>query len=164
MRATVTNLRLGVEEILAMTAGPAELLPAPALMAFTLGSHVILLPLGAAFPFLVLIANFIGLKMKDPTALLLAQRWSQVMAVLFAVGAVSGTVLSFEMGLLWPWLIGIYGDVFGMPISMEGIFFFVEAIFVLRRNTPRVSWGRSPWRAASGAGVWRNTPTYCRNR
>jgi cytochrome d ubiquinol oxidase subunit I len=113
-----------------MTADPAELLAARTLMAFTLGSHIILVPLGVAFPVIVLIANFIGLKRNDPAALLLAQRWSQVMAVLFAVGAVSGTVLSFEMGLLWPGLTGIYGDVFGLPISMEGIFFFLEAIFV----------------------------------
>ena len=113
-----------------MTADPAELLAARTLMAFTLGSHIILVPLGVAFPALVLIANFIGLKRNDPVALTLAQRWSHVMAVLFAVGAVSGTVLSFEMGLLWPGLTGIYGDVFGLPFSMEGIFFFLEAIFI----------------------------------
>src|SRR4051795_9508846 len=94
-----------------MTADPAELLAARWLMAFTLGTHIILVPLGVAFPFIVLIANFIGLKRRDAVALTLAQRWSQVMAVLFAVGAVSGTVLSFEMGLLWPGLTGIFGDV-----------------------------------------------------
>src|SRR5215471_10356570 len=113
-----------------MTADPAELLAARTLMAFTLGSHIILVPLGVAFPALVLIANFIGLKRDDPVALTLAQRWSHVMAVLFAVGVVSGTVLSFEMGLLWPGLTGIYGDVFGLPIAIEGIFFFLEAIFI----------------------------------
>ena len=113
-----------------MTADPGEVLAARTLMAFTLGSHIILVPLGVAFPLIVLIANFIGLKRNDPVALTLAQRWSQIMAVLFAVGAVSGTVLSFEMGLLWPGLTGVFGDVFGLPISMEGIFFFLEAIFV----------------------------------
>jgi cytochrome d ubiquinol oxidase subunit I len=113
-----------------MSADPADLLAARLLMAFTLGSHIILVPLGVAFPALVLIANFLGLKRKDATALMLAQRWSQVMAVLFAVGAVSGTVLSFEMGLLWPGLTGVFGSVFGLPIGMEGIFFFLEAIFV----------------------------------
>jgi cytochrome d ubiquinol oxidase subunit I len=113
-----------------MSADPADLLAARMLMAFTLGFHIILVPLGVAFPALVLIANFIGLKRKDRTALALAQRWSQVMAVLFAVGAVSGTVISFEMGLLWPGLTGLYGSVFGLPIGMEGIFFFLEAIFV----------------------------------
>jgi cytochrome d ubiquinol oxidase subunit I len=113
-----------------MTADPAELLAARSLMAFSLGSHIILVPLGVAFPALVLIANYIGLKRKDLVALTLAERWSHVMAVLFAVGAVSGTVLSFEMGLLWPGLTGIYGDVYGLPFSVEGIFFFLEAIFI----------------------------------
>jgi cytochrome d ubiquinol oxidase subunit I len=113
-----------------MTADPADLLAARTLMAFTLGAHIILVPLGVAFPALVLIANFIGLRRNDPAALKLAQRWTSVIAVLFAVGAVSGTVLSFEMGLLWPGLTGIFGDVFGLPISMEGIFFFLEAIFI----------------------------------
>jgi cytochrome d ubiquinol oxidase subunit I len=113
-----------------MPADPAELLAARWLMAFTLGSHIILVPLGVAFPAIVLIANYIGLKKQDLVALTLAQRWSHVMAVLFAVGAVSGTVLSFEMGLLWPGLTGVFGDVFGLPFSVEGIFFFLEAIFI----------------------------------
>jgi cytochrome d ubiquinol oxidase subunit I len=107
-----------------------ELIAARSLMAFSLGSHIILVPLGVAFPALVLIANFIGLKRNDPVALRLAQRWSHIMAVLFAVGAVSGTVLSFEMGLLWPGLTGVFGDVYGLPFSVEGIFFFLEAIFI----------------------------------
>jgi cytochrome d ubiquinol oxidase subunit I len=113
-----------------MTADPAELIAARTLMAFTLGSHIILVPLGVTFPVMVLIANFIGLKRNDGVALLLAQRWSHIMAVLFAVGAVSGTVLSFEMGLLWPGLTGVFGDVYGLPFSVEGIFFFLEAIFI----------------------------------
>jgi cytochrome d ubiquinol oxidase subunit I len=113
-----------------MTADATDVLAARLLMAFTFYLHVILVPLGVAFPAIVLIANFIGLKRQDQVALTLARRWSQVMAVLFAVGVVSGTVLSFEMGLLWPGLTGIYGDVFGLPISVEGIFFFLEAIFI----------------------------------
>src|SRR5215469_6894856 len=126
-----------------MTADPAEVLAARMLMAFTLGSHIILVPLGVAFPFLVVIANYIGLKRNDPAAILLAKRWSQIVAILFAVGAVSGTVLSFEMGLLWPGLTGIFGDVFGLPISMEGIFFFLEAIFI---TIYIYGWNRvSPW-------------------
>src|SRR4051812_23097589 len=111
-------------------ADPAELLAARWLMAFTLGTHIILGPLGVAFPAIVLIANYSGLKKRDAVAITLAQRWSQVMAVLFAVGAVSGTVLSFEMGMLWPGLTGVFGDVFGLPFSVEGIFFFLEAIFI----------------------------------
>jgi cytochrome d ubiquinol oxidase subunit I len=61
---------------------------------------------------------------------MLAKRWSKAMAVLFAVGAVSGTILSFEMGILWPGLMGPYGDVIGLPFTLEGVSFFTEAIFI----------------------------------
>ncbi|MFE9957199.1 cytochrome ubiquinol oxidase subunit I [Micromonospora sp. NPDC005299] len=111
-------------------ADPAQLLPAREQMAFTLGFHIILVPFGVAFTFLMLIANARGIRRNDETALLLARRWSQVAAVLFAVGAVSGTVLSFELGLLWPRLMGNYGAAFGIPFAIEGLFFFLEAIFV----------------------------------
>jgi len=107
-----------------------ELLPARSQMAFTLGFHIILACLGVAFPALMLIANYIGLKRDDPVALELAQRWSKVAAVTFAVGAVTGTVLSFEFGLLWPAFTGRFGDVFGILFAIEGIFFFLEAIFI----------------------------------
>ncbi len=109
---------------------PAELLAARAQMAFTLGFHIILACLGVALPTIVLIANAIGLRRHDPAALLLARRWSTVMAVTFAVGAVTGTVLSFEMGLLWPVLMGRFGGAFGIPFAVEGLFFFLEAIFI----------------------------------
>jgi cytochrome bd ubiquinol oxidase subunit I len=157
-----------------MTADPAELLAARMMMAFTLGSHIILVPLGVAFPAIVLIANFIGLKKDDQVALTLARRWSHIMAVLFAVGAVSGTVLSFEMGLLWPGLTGIFGDVFGLPFGLEGIFFFLEAIFVtiyiygwkhLRPWTHFWSGVVLPFVAVGGtfsiisANGWMNSPT-----
>jgi cytochrome d ubiquinol oxidase subunit I len=99
-------------------------------MAFTLGFHIILVPFGVAFTFIMMVANYRGLRRGDEEAMLLAQRWSQVAAVLFAVGAVSGTVLSFEMGLLWPGLMGRFGAAYGLPFSVEGIFFFLEAIFV----------------------------------
>jgi cytochrome d ubiquinol oxidase subunit I len=99
-------------------------------MAFTLGFHIILVPFGVAFTFLMLIANYRGIRKRDDDALLLARRWSRVAAVLFAVGAVSGTVLTFEMGLLWPGLMGRYGAAYGIPFSVEGIFFFLEAIFL----------------------------------
>jgi cytochrome bd ubiquinol oxidase subunit I len=109
---------------------PSQLLPAREQMAFTLGFHIILVPFGVAFTFITMIANYRGLRRKDGDALVLAQRWSKVAAVLFAVGAVSGTVLSFEMGLLWPGLMGRYGAAYGIPFAVEGIFFFLEAIFV----------------------------------
>ena len=99
-------------------------------MAFTLGFHIILASIGVAFPALMLIANYIGLKKDDPVALELARRWSKVAAVTFAVGAVTGTVLSFEFGLLWPAFTGRFGDVFGILFAIEGIFFFLEAIFI----------------------------------
>ena len=109
---------------------PGELVAARSQMAFTLGFHIILACLGVALPSLVLIANAVGLRRRDPVALLLARRWSLVMAVTFAVGAVTGTVLSFEMGLLWPVLMGRFGGAFGIPFAIEGLFFFLEAIFI----------------------------------
>ena len=99
-------------------------------MAFTLGFHIILASIGVAFPAMMLIANYRGLKHDDSDALLLARRWSKVVAVTFAVGAVTGTVLSFEFGLLWPAFTGRFGKVFGVLFAIEGIFFFLEAIFI----------------------------------
>ncbi len=99
-------------------------------MAFTLAFHIILVPLGVSWAFLALIANYRGVKHGDEDAMLLAQRWSKYMAVTFAVGAVTGTVLSFEFGLLWPRFMGQWGQAFGIPFAFEGIFFFTEAIFV----------------------------------
>jgi cytochrome bd ubiquinol oxidase subunit I len=115
---------------IAFLAEPAQLLPAREQMAFTLMFHIILVPLGVALPALMLIANYKGLRRNDPVALKLARRWSHAAALTFAVGAASGTVLSFEMGLLWPGLTGRFGDVFGIPFAMEGIAFFLEAILV----------------------------------
>jgi cytochrome d ubiquinol oxidase subunit I len=99
-------------------------------MAFTLGSHIILVPLGVSWAFMALVANYRGIKKNDPDALLLAQRWSKYMAVTFAVGAVTGTVLTFEFGLLWPNFMGRWGEAFGVPFAIEGLFFFLEAIFI----------------------------------
>jgi cytochrome d ubiquinol oxidase subunit I len=103
---------------------------ARAQMAFTLAFHIILVPLGVSWAFLTLIANYRALKHDDRDALRLAQRWSKYMAVTFAVGAVTGTVLSFEFGLLWPRFMGQWGAAFGVPFAFEGLFFFTEAIFV----------------------------------
>jgi cytochrome bd ubiquinol oxidase subunit I len=99
-------------------------------MAFTLGFHIVLACFGVAFPALMLIAHYIGLRRDDPVAIELARRWSKVAAVTFAVGAVTGTVLSFEFGLLWPEFTSRFGDVFGVLFAVEGIFFFLEAIFI----------------------------------
>ncbi len=113
-----------------LLAAASQLAPARSQMAFTLGFHIILACLGVGFPALMLIANYLGLRRKDPVALELAQRWSKVAAVTFAVGAVTGTVLSFEFGLLWPEFTDRFGEVFGVLFTIEGIFFFLEAIFL----------------------------------
>ena len=99
-------------------------------MAFTLAMHIILVPLGVSWAAMTLIANYKAIKHDDRDALLLAQRWSKYMAVTFAVGAVTGTVLSFEFGLLWPRFMGQWGQAFGVPFAFEGLFFFTEAVFV----------------------------------
>ena len=99
-------------------------------MAFTLATHIILVPLGVSWAFMALIANYRGIKKNDPDALELAQRWSKYMAVTFAVGAVTGTVLTFEFGLLWPNFMDRFGAAFGIPFTVEGLFFFLEAIFI----------------------------------
>src|SRR5271155_4370509 len=123
-----------------------DVVPARAQMATTLGFHIILACFGIALPAFVLLAEFIGLRRHDETAMRLARRWSQVMAVLIAVGAVTGTVLSFEMGLLWPGLMRQYGAVLGLPFGVEGLFFFLEAIF-----TGIYLWG---WRRLPGWAHW----------
>src|SRR3954453_21247361 len=99
-------------------------------MAFTLGFHIVLACLGVGLPAIILIANWIGLRRGDEVALDLAKRWSKVAAVTFVVGAITGTVISFEMGLLWPEFMRRFGEVFGLAFALEGIFFFTEAIFI----------------------------------
>jgi cytochrome bd ubiquinol oxidase subunit I len=108
----------------------ADLGAARSQMAFTLGFHIILACIGVGFPAIILVANYLGLRRNDADALRLAQRWSKVAAVTFVVGAITGTVLSFEMGLLWPEFMRRFGDVFGLAFALEGIFFFTEAIFI----------------------------------
>src|SRR5258708_40351154 len=99
-------------------------------LAFTVATHIILVPLGVSWAFMALVANARAIRRNDTDALRLAQRWSKVMAVTFAVGAVTGTVLSFEFGLLWPRFMGRFGAAYGIPFVVEGIFFFLEAIFI----------------------------------
>jgi cytochrome d ubiquinol oxidase subunit I len=128
-----------------------NLLAARELMAFTLAFHIVLASFGIAFPAIILIANWLGLKRDDAEALRLARRWSKAMAVMFAVGAVTGTVLSFEFGLLWPRFMERYGDAFGIAFAIEGLFFFTEAIFLA---VYIYGWKRlSPW-----AHFWSGVP------
>ncbi len=115
---------------LPLAASASNLLAAREQMAFTLGFHIVLSCLGVALPATILVANYIGLKKRDEAAIELAKRWSKAMAVTFAVGAVTGTVLSFEFGLLWPQFMNRFGAAFGVAFAIEGIFFFLEAIFL----------------------------------
>src|SRR6478752_10211819 len=120
-------------------------------MAFTLGFHIVLACLGVALPATILTANWLGLKRDDKDAMRLAQRWSKAMGVTFAVGAVTGTVLSFEFGLLWPNFMARFGDAFGIAFAVEGLFFFTEAIFL---GIYLYGWKRlSPW-----AHFWSGVP------
>jgi cytochrome bd ubiquinol oxidase subunit I len=119
------------DSVTLLAADSSQVLPARQMMALTLGFHIILVPFGVAFTAIMLIANHRGIRHGDQDAMLLPRRWSMPAGVLFAVGAVSGTVLSFELGLLWPpGLMGRFGAAFGIPFAVEGLFFFVEAIFV----------------------------------
>ncbi len=117
-------------DLLPLAASESNLLAAREQMAFTLGFHIVLSCIGVALPATMLVANYVGLKKGDEPALELARRWSKAMAVTFAVGAVTGTVLSFEFGLLWPEFMDRFGAAFGVAFAIEGIFFFVEAIFL----------------------------------
>jgi cytochrome bd ubiquinol oxidase subunit I len=117
-------------DALPLAASASNLLAAREQMAFTLGFHIVLSCLGVALPATILVANYIGLKRNDADAMELAKRWSKAMAVTFAVGAVTGTVLTFEFGLLWPRFMDRFGAAFGIAFAIEGIFFFLEAIFL----------------------------------
>ncbi len=117
-------------DALPLAASASNLLAAREQMAFTLGFHIVLSCLGVALPATILVANYIGLKKGDEAAIELAKRWSKAMAITFAVGAVTGTVLSFEFGLLWPKFMDRFGAAFGIAFAIEGIFFFLEAIFL----------------------------------
>ncbi|MEV6862036.1 cytochrome ubiquinol oxidase subunit I [Streptosporangium subroseum] len=115
---------------LAGPASPADLAAARLQMALSLGWHIVLACLGVGMPALLLFTEWRAIRTGDGDYLRLARRWATAVGVLFAVGAVSGTILSFEMGLLWPGLMGTYGQVIGLPFAMEGIAFFIEAIFL----------------------------------
>jgi cytochrome d ubiquinol oxidase subunit I len=99
-------------------------------MALSLGWHIVIACFGVGFPLIILAAEWRALRTGRSVYLTLARRWAAALAVLFAVGAVSGTILSFEMGILWPGLMERFGEVFGLPFAIEGIAFFIEAIFI----------------------------------
>jgi cytochrome d ubiquinol oxidase subunit I len=119
-----------VTQVLASAATEADFRAARIQMALSLGWHIIVACFGVGMPALVLLAEWRAQRTGDVVYRLLARRWARGMGVLFAVGAVSGTILSFELGLLWPGLMGRYGEVIGLPFALEGIAFFIEAIFL----------------------------------
>jgi cytochrome d ubiquinol oxidase subunit I len=143
-------------------------------MGTSLAFHIVFAMLGVGLPVMMLIVEGIGLRTGNQEWLRLARRWSSAFGVLFAVGAVSGTVLSFELGLLWPGFMGFAGGIIGLPFSMEGFAFFIEAIFLglylygWGRLPARVHWlctiplavsgGASAWFVTT-ANAWMNSPT-----
>ncbi|MDQ7907202.1 cytochrome ubiquinol oxidase subunit I [Phytohabitans sp. ZYX-F-186] len=119
-------------------------------MALSLGWHIVIASFGVGMPAVTLFAEWRGYRTGDPVYTRLAHRWAKSMGVLFAVGAVSGTILSFEMGLLWPGLMDRYGDVIGLPFALEGFAFFIEAIFL---GIYLYAWDRLPPRAHLLSGI-----------
>jgi cytochrome d ubiquinol oxidase subunit I len=119
--------------ILAQAFGPVEqqhLLEARQMQALSFAAHIPLVCFGIAFPAMVLIMEWLGQRTGDPLYRTIARRWSRVMIALFAVGVITGTVLSFEMGVLWPNFTATFGGVFGLGFAIEGFSFFMEAIFI----------------------------------
>jgi cytochrome d ubiquinol oxidase subunit I len=113
--------------------GPVDqdyLLQARQMQAMSFAVHIPLVCFGIAFPSMVVFLEGLWLRTGDPLYKALAKRWSKAMLILFAVGVVTGTILSFEMGLLWPEFMASFGDVFGLAFGIEGFSFFMEAIFI----------------------------------
>ena len=150
-----------------------HLLAARSQMAMSLGFHIIFAAVGIALPLLMVIAEGLWLHKKDVLYRELAQRWSRGAGIFFAVGAVSGTALSFELGLLWPRFMAYAGPIIGMPFSLEGFAFFLEAIFLgvylygWEKVSPLIHWMSSVMVLASGtasgifvvaANAWMNSP------
>lgn len=127
-----------------------DLLAARLQMAISLGFHILFAVAGIAMPVLMVIAERRWQRTGDPLALDLAKRWARGTAILFAVGAVSGTVLAFELGLLWPHFMSFSGALIGLPFSLEGFAFFTEAIFL---GVYLYGWERVSQRAHLAAGV-----------
>lgn len=151
-----------------------NLYPARMQMALSLGWHIIFSCFGVAFPLIVVFTEWRAHRRGNPALHDLAHTWAKAMGVLFAAGAVSGTLLSFEMGILWPVLMDTYGEVFGFPFVLEGFSFFIEAIFVgiylfgWNRMSPRAHMlSAVPMIISGAAGTffvvaansWMNNPT-----
>src|SRR5215217_2345133 len=119
--------------VLAQALGPVDqdyLLQARQMQALSFAVHIPLVCFGVAFPAMVLFLEWLGNRRGDVLLVAIAKRWSKAMIGLFAIGVVTGTILSFELGLLWPEFMATYGDVFGLAFGLEGFSFFTEAIFI----------------------------------
>ena len=126
------------------------LLEARQMQALSFAIHIPLVCFAIAFPAMVLFVEWRYLRTGDNLYLLLARRWSRLIVALFAVGVVTGTILSFEMGLLWPNFTGTFGSVFGLGFAIEGFSFFLEAIFI---GIYIYGWGRLSPRLHFLAGI-----------
>jgi cytochrome d ubiquinol oxidase subunit I len=100
------------------------------MQALSFAVHIPIVCFGIAFPAFVLMLEGLWLRTGDPIYRTIAKRWSKVMLALFAVGVVTGTILSFELGLLWPNFMATFGEVFGLGFTLEAFSFFLEAIFI----------------------------------
>src|SRR5438309_4811365 len=126
-------------------------------MGTSLAFHIVFAVLGVGLPLLMLVAEGLWLRTQDEVWLNLARRWSKAFGILFAIGAVSGTALSFELGLLWPPFMQFAGPIIGPAFALEGYAFFIEAIFLglylygWDRLKPRAHWLCGIPVAASGA-------------
>jgi len=107
-----------------------ELLYARAQMGLSLAFRIVFAAAGIALPLLMVLSDVKARRTGDADSTVLSRKLAKGTAILFAVGAVSGTVLSFELGLLWPAFMGTYGEVIGLPFALEGTAFFTEAVFL----------------------------------
>jgi cytochrome d ubiquinol oxidase subunit I len=128
----------------------AYLLQARQMQALSFSVHIPLVCFGIALPAIILYAEWRYLRTGDPLYRVLAQRWTRIMAALFAVGVITGTILSFEMGLLWPNFTATFGSVFGLGFAVEGFSFFIEAIFI---GIYVYGWDRLSPRAHFASGI-----------
>ena len=128
----------------------AYLLQARQMQALSFSVHIPLVCFGIALPAIILYAEWRYLRTGDPLYRALAQRWTRIMAALFAIGVITGTILSFEMGLLWPNFTATFGSVFGLGFAVEGFSFFIEAIFI---GIYVYGWDRLSPRAHFASGI-----------
>jgi cytochrome d ubiquinol oxidase subunit I len=130
--AALATFAQAVQEVTgALGNDPApDALEARRMQALSLAVHIPIVCFGIAFPAMFLFVHGLYLRTGRPHYKALAKRWSKVALVIFAIGVVTGTILSFEFGLLWPDFMATFGEVFGLAFGLEGVSFFVEAIFI----------------------------------